>query len=87
MSKYIIETESGSVYSLDTVEQTLLRQPGPDASKLLLDNKPLKYDQLLSELTVDTPLLLLWKLEDQWKVRSTSPMVTIVREDVPTSPD
>lgn len=85
--KYSISTESGSLYHLDIEAKTLERSPAEGGEQLAYDNKILKYEQLLSELTVDTPLLILWQLKDQWKVRSTSPMVEIVRLDVPTSPD
>lgn len=87
VSVYSISTETGSLYCLDTEARTLERSPGTEGVEMLYDNKPLKYEQLLSELTVDTPLLVLWKLKEQWKVRATSNMVEIVRMDVPTSPD
>lgn len=88
MTVYSILTESGTFYNLDTAAKTLTRTPVDNGEgKLAFDNEPIKYERLLSELTVDTPLRVLWKLGDQWKVRTTSPMEEIVRMDVPTSPD
>lgn len=87
MTVYSISTESGSLYCLDTEKRTLERSPADDGLRLPFDREPIHYEQLLSELTVDTPLLVLWKLKDQWKVRATSVMTEIVRMDVPTSPD
>lgn len=87
VSIYSIVTENGSLYCLDTGAKTLERSPGEGGEKLVKDNKPIKYDMLLSELTVDTPLQVLWHLDGNPKVRTTSPITEIVRMDVSPSPD
>lgn len=79
MSRYSILTESGSLYTLDTAKQTLHRLPAEDGEKLHGDDEAIKYDTLLSELTIDTPLRVLWTLDGNQKLRTTTPMVEIVR--------
>lgn len=84
---YSIVTETGSLYCLDTGARTLERSPAKDGEKLAKDNEAITYDTLLSELTIDTPLRLLWHLDGRPKVRTTSPITEIVRMDVSPSPD
>jgi hypothetical protein len=79
VSKYDIATENDTYYRLDTEAKTLLRTPAPAGEKLAHDNEPITYDTLLSELTIDTPLRVLWHEGDQPKVRTTSLMVEIAR--------
>lgn len=88
MSVYSIFTENGTLYSLDTEKQTLERSPADGGEKLAKDNEAIHYESLLSELTIDTPLRVLWHLDGKPKVRTTSLMVEIARmEVVPASPD
>lgn len=87
MTVYSIVTESGSLFCLDTGKKTLERSPKFGGEKLAKDNEAIVYDALLSELTVDTPLRVLWHLDGRPKVRTTSPITEIVRMDVSPSPD
>lgn len=87
MTVYSITTESGSLYCLDTEAQTLERSPAKESLKLHGDNEAIKYETLMSELTIDTPLRVLWRLDGRPIVRTTTPMTEIVRMDVPASPD
>lgn len=79
MSVYSITTETGSLYCLDTDNKTLERSPAAKGVKLAKDNEVIKYDMLLTELTVDTPLRVLWHLDGNPKVRTTSLITEIVR--------
>lgn len=88
MTLYSIRTESGTFYNLDTGAKTLTRTPADDGTgKLAFDNEPITYETLLSELTVDAPLRVLWRKDGRPIVRTSTPVTEIVRMDVPPSPD
>lgn len=79
MTYYLILTESGSQYELDTEKKTFKRTRSEAGSFLDFDGKEITYDEMLAELTIDTPFRALWKDGERWRVRTTTPMVMIER--------
>lgn len=81
MSVYDIETESGSIYRLDTEAKTIVRSPGESAGELDFDGDEFEYEELLDELTIGNPLRAVWfnKARGKKQIRTSTPMVTIGR--------
>ena len=73
----IVETYSHSRYMIDEKEQTFMRVPGVDASSLVYDSKPIKYEQMIT-LRKGLPMEVLW-LDEQGnpKIRRTTMVMSI----------
>lgn len=71
-----IETESGSVYYMDTETKTLKRTPGENAGALINDGEAYHYEGA-PEPTIGKPLHAVWNNNGKLQVRSTTPVVSI----------
>lgn len=73
---YRITTESGSVYSLDTLARTMTRLPGGEAESLEGDFTPMPYESLWRPPEVGQEMVVFWEDGDHWpKMRVTTPVV------------
>lgn len=76
--RYRITTESGSIYSLDTEKQEMIRLPGAEAESLKSDFSTIKYAALWYPPEVGRELLIMWQDDGNWpQMRITTPLVEV----------
>lgn len=67
-------TESGSVYTVDHDEKTLIRVPGPEAGEVAYDNEPFRYTSLT--FSPDKCIFAVWwDADGNPKLRQTTKVV------------
>lgn len=75
----IVETESGSIYELDLVNNTVQRVPGKDSNKLRKDEAIVPLLRMPNPPTVGEPMLMYLDIRGDGieTLRGTTPVTSI----------